>query len=291
MRGYIPDYDITVPDSLAQALEMLADKPEKLRPLAGGTDLMVVLNTGNQHHRHFLSLHHLDELKGIEVRPDEVEIRALTTYSEVRYHGLLREEFPMLCQAAAESGAGAIQNRGTIGGNIGNASPAADTPPALLVYEAVVDLVSVEGNRTVPLAEFFLDYKVLDLKPGELIRAVRVPRIPGRRHLYRKVGTRKAQAISKVCFAGCLVIPEAQYIEKALIAMGSVGPTVALCWKLGERLSGRTLASAGATTSNEIRALVAEEISPIDDIRSSGEFRLKVAQNLAVDFVRNLENL
>ncbi len=290
MRAYVPDYDITVPDSLEQALDMLADKPGHYRPLAGGTDLMVVFNAGHQQFKNFLSLHSFQELSGIDVRDDEVEIRALSTYTDVRYHPVLREEFPMMCQAAAESGAGAIQNRGTIGGNIGNGSPAADTPPALSAYHAEIDLVSRDGVRSMPFREFQLDYKKMDLKPHELIRGVRLKRQDGRRHYYRKVGTRKAQAISKVCFAGSVTVEGGQIVQ-AGVALGSVGPIVAACTGLEEKLRGLTLSQAAALEPAQIKELTGASIAPIDDIRSSGEYRKTVSLNLAVDFVKNLENL
>lgn len=290
MRAYVPDFDITVPDSLEQALDMLAENPGHYRPLAGGTDLMVVFNAGHQQYKNFLSLHAFDELSGIEVRDNEVEIRALSTYTDVRYHPVLQKEFPMLCQAAAESGAGAIQNRGTIGGNIGNGSPAADTPPALSAYYAEIDLISKDGVRTLPFRDFQLDYKKMDLKPHELIRAVRLQRREGRRHYYRKVGTRKAQAISKVCFAGCVLV-EGGTITQAGIALGSVGPTVANCLELENALQGLTLAQACALEPRRVKELTGKSIAPIDDIRSSGEYRRTVSLNLAADFVKNLENL
>lgn len=290
MRAYVPDYDVVTPGSLAEALELMASKPEFYRPLAGGTDLMVVFHGGNQPYKNFLSLHKIDELRGIEVRDDEVEIRALATYTDVRYHPVLREEFPMLCQASAESGAGAIQNRGTIGGNIGNGSPAADTPPALAAYRAEIDLVSKEGVRTVAFRDFQTGYKQMDLKPEELIQAVRLKRQPGRLHHYRKVGTRKAQAISKVCFAGTALVKDGK-LQEVGVTFGSVAPAVACCEPLEKRLLGLSLAEAIALSSEEIRDLTGQSIAPIDDIRSTGEFRLKVAKNLAVDFVKNLENL
>lgn len=290
MRAYVPDYDITVPESLSQALEMLADKPGHYRPLAGGTDLMVVFNSGHQPYKNFLSLHNFSELGGVEVRPDEVEIRALTTYTDVRYHPVLKAEFPMLCQAAAESGAGAIQNRGTIGGNIGNGSPAADTPPALAAYYAEIDLISKDGLRSVPFREFQLDYKKMDLQPHELIRGVRLKRRDGRLHHYRKVGTRKAQAISKVCFAGSVVVENSKIVQ-AGVALGSVGPTVANCTHLEEKLQGLSLAQASSLEPALVKELTGKSIAPIDDVRSTGEYRLKVSLNLAADFVKNLENL
>lgn len=290
MRAYVPDYDVVTPDSLKEALELMASKPDFYRPLAGGTDLMVVFNAGHQQFKNFLSLHKFDELRGINVSDDEVEVKALATYTDVRYHPVLIEEFPMLCQAAAESGAGAIQNRGTIGGNIGNGSPAADTPPALAAYDATIDLVSKDGVRSVRFRDFQTGYKQMDLKPGELIQGVRLKRKKGRLHSYRKVGTRKAQAISKVCFAGTVTV-EAGKIVEAGIAFGAVAPVVACCEALEKKLLGLSLPEASALSDSEVRELVGGSISPIDDVRSTGEFRRKVALNLAADFVKNLEKL
>jgi CO/xanthine dehydrogenase FAD-binding subunit len=290
MRAYVPDYDVITPSTLGEALDLMASKPDFYRPLAGGTDLMVVFNAGHQPHKNFLSLHTLDELRGIHVSDDEIEIRALSTYTDVRYHPVLKAEFPMLCQAAAESGAGAIQNRGTIGGNIGNGSPAADTPPALAAYYAHIDLISKEGVRSVPFRDFQTGYKQMDLKPGELIQGVRLKRLPGRLHSYHKVGTRKAQAISKVCFAASVRVADGK-IAEAGVTYGSVAPTVACCTALEDRLTGLSLVQAAALPSNEVKELAGQSIAPIDDIRSTGEYRLKVAKNLAADFVQNLEKL
>ena len=290
MRAYVPDYDIITPDSLEEALSLLAEKPDHYRPLAGGTDLMVVFNAGHQQFKNLLSLHKFSELKGIEVTDDEVEIRALATYTDVRYHPVLKEEFPMLCQASSESGAGAIQNRGTIGGNIGNGSPAADTPPALAAYHAEIDLISREGVRTVPFRSFQTGYKQMDLKPGELIRGVRLKRKPGRVHHYRKVGTRKAQAISKVCFAGTVTVDGGK-ITEAGVVFGSVAPTVACSTELEQKLTGLSLTEATKLSADSVKEMAKNCITPIDDIRSTGEYRLKVAMNLAADFVKNLENL
>lgn len=290
MRAYVPEFDVVTPGSLQEALELLSSKPGFYRPLAGGTDLMVVFNAGHQQYKNFLSLHNFDELRGINVTEDEVEIKALSTYTDVRYHPVLIEEFPMMCQASAESGAGAIQNRGTIGGNIGNGSPAADTPPALAAYRADIDLISKDGVRSLPFRDFQTGYKQMDLKEGELIRGVRLKRKPGRLHSYRKVGTRKAQAISKVCFAASVTV-ENKKITEAGIVYGSVAPIAACCKELESRLTGLSLADAAKLEAEEIKELVSKSIAPIDDIRSSGEYRLKVAKNLAVDFVQNLENL
>src|SRR6185503_8369234 len=176
---------------------------------------------GRLPHENYLNIWNLPELRGIEVTDQQVTIGSLTTYTEVQAHEVLREEFPMLCQAASETGGLAIQNRGTLGGNIVNASPAADSPPALLVYDAELELIAKTGSRRIPYDKFHLGYKQMDLRPEELLRAIRLPRSPKvRTHYYRKVGTRKAQAISKVCFAA-VATRDGELIEEVRIALGS----------------------------------------------------------------------
>src|ERR687889_25316 len=140
MRAYLPSYGLVVPRTLAEALALLRDEPGVWRPFAGGTDLMVLLEAGKLEHRKFFSIRHLSELRGVAESDGAVRVGALTTYTDVRRSGLLAEHFPMLGRAARETGGIAIQNRGTVGGNIANASPAADTPPALLAYVAAVVL-------------------------------------------------------------------------------------------------------------------------------------------------------
>src|SRR5579863_2494736 len=142
LRSDVPAYELEAPQDLAAALARIAREPGVWRPFAGGTDLMVLLEAGKLPHRKFLSIWKLAELRGIEATPEQVTLGALTTYSEIRRHELLAREFPLLCRAAAETGSIATQNRGTLGGNIANASPAADSPPALLVYDAELELVS-----------------------------------------------------------------------------------------------------------------------------------------------------
>src|SRR5271154_3166755 len=156
----------------------MAREPRAWKPFAGGTDLMVLLEAGKLPHKKFLSIWKLPELHGIVVTPTHVTIGALTTYSEVRRHELLAREFPLLCRAAAETGSIATQNRGTLGGNIANASPAADSPPALLVYDAELELVSASATRWLSYQSFWKGYKQTSLHAGELIRAIRVAR-PG----------------------------------------------------------------------------------------------------------------
>src|SRR5438132_1933514 len=145
MRDFVHSYQLTSPSTLSEALELLSSSNGAWKPFAGGTDLMVLLEAGKLPQTNYINIWNLKELRGIEVTDDHVSLGALTTYTEVQDSKVLREEFPMLSRAASETGGLAIQNRGTLGGNIVNASPAADSPPALLAYDAELELVSRQG--------------------------------------------------------------------------------------------------------------------------------------------------
>jgi CO/xanthine dehydrogenase FAD-binding subunit len=285
MRAHVPSYDLRAPGSLSETLALLAREPGVWQPFAGGTDLMVLLEAGKLPHKRFLSLSKLDDLRGIEVAADSVILGALTTYAEIQKHSLLQAEFPLLCAAARETGSVATQNRGTLGGNIVNASPAADSPPALLVYDADIELVSLRGARWLPYHGFHTGYKKMQLASDELLRAIRLPRRAKLwQQYYRKVGTRKAQAISKVCFAGAVLI-ESSAIRDIRIALGSVAPIVARAVKTEDALRGGNITPAVIAAARET---LAREIAPIDDIRSTGRYRLRVAQNLLEEFLSQL---
>jgi CO/xanthine dehydrogenase FAD-binding subunit len=284
MRSFLPDYDLLAPRSLRDALEMLAANPGSLCPFAGGTDLMVLLEFGRLPYRRFISLWQLDELRATDVGGDAVVVGALTTYTDVLRHPVLREEFPLLCAAAAETGGPATQNRGTIGGNIANGSPAADTPPALLVYDAELELVSVRGERRVRYDRFHTGYKAMDLAPDELIRAIRLPR--GRStwvQRYRKVGTRGAQAISKICFAAAVDVQDG-LVRDVRIALGSVAPTVVRARRCERALAGKVI---GPKSIEAARAAIAKDVAPIDDMRSTAAYRTRVAKNLLDEFLQS----
>lgn len=287
MRAYLPSYQLISPASLDEALDALARDHGTWRPFAGGTDLMVLLEAGKLPHQNYVNIWNLKELRGIEVSNDFVMLGALTTYTEVQENSVLRAEFPMLCQAAKETGGIAIQNRGTLGGNIVNASPAADSPPALLAYDAELVLVSKQGKRTIPYSQFHIGYKQMDIAPDELLRAIRLPRAAEPLiHYYRKVGTRKAQAISKVCFAAVGQTIENR-IEKVRIALGSVAPIPIRCQRTEQTLENQPLQdeSIGAALQT-----LASEIAPIDDVRSTKDYRLRVALNLLQDFLSQLRD-
>jgi CO/xanthine dehydrogenase FAD-binding subunit len=267
------------------ALALLDREPGAWKPFAGGTDLMVLLEAGKLPHRNYVNIWGLKELRGIQATDSHVTLGALTTYTDVQSHPILQNEFPMLCQAASETGGLAIQNRGTLGGNIVNASPAADSPPALLAYDAEIELVSTSGSRWRPYRGFHTDYKQMLIAPNELLSRIRLPRnTRDATHYYRKVGTRKAQAISKVCLAALGKLEDNQ-ISDIKISFGSVAPIVLRCVQTEDALRGEKLTTDAIKLAS---AMLEKEISPIDDIRSTADYRLQVAKNLLTDFLLTL---
>jgi CO/xanthine dehydrogenase FAD-binding subunit len=292
MIPVLDNYELVVPASLREALADLAQHPAG-RPFAGGTDLMVALESGHLPAGRYVSLQHCDELLGIEDgESGEVAIGALTTYTTIRNSERLGREYPLLAAAARETGGLATQNRGTIGGNIANASPAADTPPALLVYDAELEIVSGSGTRRVPYLGFHRGYKKMDLAPGELIARIHLPprtawlsasdrSRSAVKSYYRKVGTRQAQAISKVCLAGTMRLEDGA-VQEVRIAIGSVAPTVIRAAQTEDVLRGQPL-DADAITAAE--RTLRSEIAPIDDIRSTARYRARVAGNLLREFL------
>jgi CO/xanthine dehydrogenase FAD-binding subunit len=282
MRAYVPGYQLQTPTSLAEVLALLGNEPGVWKPFAGGTDLMVLLEAGRLPHRNYVNIWPLCELRGIDVTDTHVTLGALTTYTEVQAHDVLRNEFPMLCQAASETGGLAIQNRGTLGGNIVNASPAADSPPALLAYDAEIELVSHRGARWRAYDGFHVGYKQMDMRPDELLTRIRLPRTTtGIKHYYRKVGTRKAQAIAKICLAATGRVENAVMTD-VRIALGSVAPIVLRRKQTEHALRGKALTE---DTVNHARETLMREITPIDDVRSTASYRLRVGANLLVDFL------
>ena len=287
MRAYVPNYRVISPADLQQALDLLVTEPGVWKPFAGGTDLMVLLEAGKLPHQNYLNIWGLDELRGIDANDTHLTLGALTTYTQVQAHPTLRAEFAMLCQAASETGGLAIQNRGTIGGNIVNASPAADSPPALLAYDAELELSSSAGARWIPYHGFHTGYKQMLLRPDELLTRIRLPRqTRNKLQHYRKVGTRKAQAISKICFAGMATTNDST-VADVRIAFGSVAPVPLRCVKTESALRGQQLDTNVIASA---RQTLAQEIVPIDDIRSTKNYRLQVSLNLFDDFLSRISS-
>ncbi len=281
MRAVVSEYDLVTPKALPEALELLSSN-QGWRPMAGGTDLMVVFNTGKLAFQRFVSVTNIPTLRAIEVEPEAVFIGAAVTYTEIRQHPLLKSEFPLLCQAAGWTGGPANQNRGTLGGNIANASPAADSAPVLLACDAEIELTSQAAVRWLPYASFHVAYKLMQLRTDELITRIRLPRRSKELIQYaRKVGARQAQAISKVSFvAQCNRQDDG--LRNVRIAVGSVAPIPLRCYETERTLENQEPTSEVIRRAKEA---LAQEIHPISDIRSTDRYRARVALNLLGDFL------
>jgi CO/xanthine dehydrogenase FAD-binding subunit len=283
MRGQPALCEVLAPRNLREALALRAAHPEA-RPLCGGTDLMVPFAAGRLPDHRFLNLWGLGELRGIAVTERDVVLGALTTFLEIGDHPLLQREFPNMVRSAKVTGALAIQTRGTLGGNIANGSPAADTPPSLLAYDAELELTSLQGARWVPYAAFHTGYKRSLLGPDELITRIRLPRRGEGHHYFRKVGTRQAQAIAKVSLAAWARCGEGRLLDLRL-GLGSVAPKPIRALGAEAVLRGAPLAALPLEAA--LRALQGD-IAPIDDLRSTARYRRRVAGNLLADMLRGL---
>jgi OHCU decarboxylase len=285
MRSDPADYQLLAPENLQAVVSLLAQEPGKWTPIAGGTDLMVLYSAGKLANRKLVSLWNLPELRRIEVSKDEITIGAGCTYTDLQENEIVREEFSLLARAANWTGGIANQNRGTLGGNIVNASPAADSLPALLVYEAELILTSARGERRAPYVSFHTGYKKTRLAPDELIRAIVLQRrFTGYISYSRKVGARNAQAISKVCVTALARLAGA-VIEDIRIAAGSVAPVPTRLYATEQVLANKVVDNA---LVKHARKTAMKEVSPIGDIRSTAEYRAAVLGNLVAEFLLQL---
>jgi xanthine dehydrogenase small subunit len=268
VRTALSSLELLQPRTVRDALHMLRDEGP-LTIIAGCTDVFVSLNFGTLPSRRFLDLWRVKTMRGIFVREDRLVIGALATYTDAIRSPLVRKRLPMLAAASREIGGVQIQNRGTVAGNVANASPAGDSLPVLAAADAVVVLQSAAGERSVPLRDFYTGYRKTVMRPDELIAAIEVPRARGKQW-FRKVGTRAAQAIAKVTIAGI-------NDGAPRIAFGSVAPTVVRVPRTEAHLAARGSVDAAIE-------LLQEEISPIDDLRSTADYRRRVAGNLLRQF-------
>jgi len=292
MRSNVTEYELIAPATLTAALQTLASDPGIYTPIAGGTELMVALSAGRLPQKNLLSINHLKELRFIEVSREALVIGAGTTFTDIRSNRTIATDFPLLTQAASWTGSIANQNRGTLGGNIVNASPAADSPPALLAYDAILTLISAGGTRTLLYRDFHLGYKKTALRPDELLFSIRLERrYTGYITYTRKVGTRNAQAISKVALA-CLarMVPDpanksVRQIQDIRIGAASLRETPIRCIAAEQTLLDQPIT---ADTISAARRALASEALPIDDIRSTAKYRAAVAANLLEEFLHIL---
>ena len=275
---------IRFPKTLAEAVRLQADESTRGKLLAGGTDLMVQWASGVPVPERATSVWNLPELSAIDVFPDRIEIGAAVTHAFLRDAVQIHRHVPALIAAAATVGAAQIQARGTLGGNAANASPAGDTAPALLVTGGSVLLASLSGTREVPLAQFWTAYRQIAARPDEIILAFRLPKKGKATERFRKIGTRRAQAISKVMAASRILV-EKGAIRAAAIALGSVAPTPVRLAEVEAFLVGKKLS---ANLIDEAEKLAQATVKPIADIRSTAEYRRWASGRLVRDALESL---
>jgi len=282
---------VHLPADLAAALDVLAEAGGGATVVAGATDLSVLMHLGLARPRIVLDVSRLPELRGIGIVGDRLEIGAAVTYAELMRSDLVAREFPSLVEAARLVGAPAVQNAGTLGGNLVNASPGADAVPPLLAHDAVVRTASRGGTREIPAEDFHTDYRVCDLRPDELVTAVALPLPHDRlRQAFYKAGTRRAQSIARVNLACRCRLDKLNRLRDVRLAAGSVAPTAVLLRETMAWLEGRQLTPQGREdTCREAAALAAGEVTPIDDVRSTVAYRRTVTGNLVARFLRSLE--
>jgi xanthine dehydrogenase small subunit len=280
-------YDPTAitPASLDEAYELLAERGRRAKIIAGGTDVMVALNAGSLDDEEFIDVWRLNELRGIDDEGEAIRIGALTTYTQLIKSTLIQLSVPAMVEASRTIGAIQIQNRGTIGGNIVNASPAGDSLPVLAAFDAEVEIGSVRGVRRVGFNDFYTGYRQTVMEPDEILLAVRLlkPK-PNERSFFFKVGARRAQAISKIVMAVKVGTTDAK-INSIGIALGSVAPTVMRALQTESLLTNATL---DAAVIERARKTISQEIAPITDVRSTEHYRRTVTGNALAKILRRL---
>ena len=287
MRGDETAHEMIAPGSLTGVLDVLASAPGEWTPIAGGTEVMVAFSAGRLSARKLVNLWGIPDLRFIEVTPESFVIGACTTFLDLRAHQELAAELPLIAKASSWIGSIANQSRATVGGNLVNGSPAADSSPALLVYDAEIELISNRGRRLVKYSAFHTGYKINAMTTDELIFAIHVPRrFAQHRQYLRKVGTRRAMAISKVALAGTALLANG-VVNEIRIAAASLAPFPARMYETERAIAGKRISKE---TILAARNALLNEAKPIDDIRSTAEYRRRVGANLLEEFLGGIES-
>ncbi|MGA2726828.1 MAG: FAD binding domain-containing protein [Terracidiphilus sp.] len=286
MRGNAEAHEFIAPGSLDAALDLLAGAPGQWTPIAGGTELMVAHAAGRLDAKKLLSLWGIPDLRFIETTPENIVIGACATFRDLRLSSAVGDDWPLLAMAASWIGSIANQSRATVGGNLVNGSPAADSSPALLVYDAEIELVSVRGKRRVPYTEFHTGYKRTVLANDELVYAIHLPRRFSKHRQYlRKVGTRRAMAISKVALAATALVDEGS-VREIRLAAASLAAFPTRLYRAEDVVCGHAVTPE---IIQQARDALLAEVVPIDDIRSTADYRKCVAANLLEEFLVGLQ--
>lgn len=280
------DMACAFPATLQEALKLMADEKTRGRPLAGGTDLMVQWESGVlPMPERAVSIKHLPELRAIEETDADVVIGAAVTHMQIRRSPLTQQYLPSLVDAAATIGGFQIQTMGTIGGSVANASPAGDLAPSLMITDGAVVVASVRGEREIPICAFWTGYRKTDMQPDEIIVRFRLPKMPANhREIWRKLGPRQAQAISKV-MGSCRGCVEGGVVKSFRVAIGSIAPTCIRLTDVEQWIEGKTV---NEDTLSEAEQRTSAGIKPIADIRSTAEYRKWVTGRIVRGFLEQL---
>jgi CO/xanthine dehydrogenase FAD-binding subunit len=285
MRGDLDAHEFVAPGSLAAVLELMAQAPGKWTPIAGGTELMVAHAADRLPASKLVSLWGIPDLRFIDTAPNTISIGAGATFTDLRLHAGITSDLPLLARAATWIGSIANQNRATLGGNLVNGSPAADSSPALLAYDAELELISVRGRRRIAYCTFHTGYKKNAFAPDELLFAIHVARrFKDHRQYIRKVGTRRAMAIAKVALAGTALLHDG-IVREIRLGAASLAPFPARLHRVEDAICGKVV---DAEFIEAARSALLAEARPIDDIRSTAEYRSRVAANLLEEFLGTL---
>jgi carbon-monoxide dehydrogenase medium subunit len=263
------EFTFESPQTMDEACQLLAETGGKL--IAGGTDVIPQLRDGRFQTDRLIDLSRLDQLSYVEQHNDTITVGALTNYTTMKNSPLLQTEAPLLVEAAGLVGGVQTQNRGTLAGNIGNASPAGDTHPPLLTLNAEVTLVSTGRERTILLADLLQGPGQTAIRSSEMIRQIRFARLPaGTKSTFMRLGNRRGMVISVVSAALVLRLGQGDRVQDVRIALGAVAPTAIRCPKAELLLQGQQLTDPLIEAAAQS---VAQECSPIDDVRGTADYR------------------
>lgn len=270
------DFVFLKAESISDALKLKDEYKEEASFIAGGTDLLVDLRNEKVEPEALIDISDLSELVFVKENDGEIEIGACTSIYKIQESAAIQRKSPILYEACKELANPLIKNRGTLGGNLINASPAADTAPPLMVLGAEAVLGSVEGERTMPLEELFLGVKKTCLKDNEMLKKIRFEESGERKGAFLKVGQRVGSTIS-IASLSILTGLDGDKIVNPKIAMGSVAPTPIRTRKTEEVLSDEEIIPSTVEKASDT---IKQEVSPISDVRGSANYRAEVSEAL-----------
>ena len=277
------------PQKIEEALEILSRYEGEIKIIAGGTDLLVQYYDRLYEVNGWLDLKNISRLKNIRINKNEIEIGAMVTHTQLEKSEDIKKYFPILGKAAADIGSPQIRNRGTIGGNIVNASPAGDLLAPLMAYDAQFKLLSTQGEMSVPAEEFFIGPKKTILEPVQLLTRIILP-LPSERTYgcWIKIGKRKALSIATITLALVVEMDEDNKTVKDVRAcLGSVAPTPIEIKEIRKKMRGKDFNQLDFAQLGQI---VEDKISPIDDIRGTREYRKDVAKNIMINALEEIDS-